>query len=506
MKFGFAVKYFIFIFSFIFSPSVGLSKNRNVILSIGSPTTDSRYYDDLKYPNDDASAVADFFGKNGWETFIIHDVTLDKLMLALGAIEEMSLSPEDQFILYFSGHGRMGNDNLRREQYLMLTDSIVGDLSLSQSVPFIANWMENSINPTRKALILSACNAAYKNIKNIKGSQVLGESYSFAILSASQPFGKAYESEQHKSCLFTHFFLKNLHASSGLVEGFDKARSEFMSYRNQYNDIASKKKHLFGQQPDLIDQLPHKTLSEAGVTSICINPEKCGGNEVAYFGVPQEYKGHVDLNGVSVKGSMKLDIKGWVTVNYTTDDGKSSSKLVKVEPGREYSLDSLIEMPEPENSIDFSFGYLSFLGHNFKSLGVSYKYRIGNIRPFVRGSLSESNYKVLEYGRKYDDENMLYKGEIGIELPRPIARINHRDFGFSSKIFGSYLYSQEKLDSFYFKDGKAWAMMPGLGIGGGLFLQSGFFEYGIDLNLTKYWNDSRKPSLLDLFFSVGGMW
>lgn len=490
---------FVFISFFVLNAPV---KARSILLSIGASNTDPKHYKPLKFANRDALRFSQTFERYGWNIEVIQDVTLDSLKAAFAKIEEMDLSYEDQFILYFSGHGRVGNDNLKGDQYLMLTDSLVGELSHIQSVKKIADWMENQLLSTKKALVISACNAGIKYLNKKGLSLPSSEGYSFAVLSASQPNGKAFESDDLNSCIFTDFLIKNLDNSGGLVEAFDKANDEFIRYKNEYNDKVKESKNIFGQRYEFIDQLPHKNLSESGVAKICINLAKCD-DKTPYIGIPADYKREVTLNDIRMMGSSKLDIDGWAKVTYTSKNGKKVKKSVKIEPGKEYALERLLEIEEPSHALSFSTGKLNFQNNSYRMSGLVYKYNFGDFRAYGKFLYGRENIKFREFEMEFDEENSVFKSDIGTEIPVPLFRYSHWDFSVAGRVFASYIYSHEKLDKFYFKNVEAWDSMSGVGLGMGLMAQNSLLEFMLAGDTSRHYSDIKKSTSIDVSMTFG---
>ena len=476
-----------------FNNSTLVAKGRNVIFSFSSPYNQMPGEDELRFSNRDSLRIKKFFESRGWESIHYTNASKKDLKEGLIKIKKMELDEDDQLIVYFSGHGKRLD-----KQYLLLADTSPHNLDNLHSVEGIAGIMDG-LRTARKALILSSCNSGNDRIPNLKGGSTDGSTYNFAIISASQPDGAAYESDELEGCIFTHFLLKSMEDSNvdSLVEAYQISSPQFDEWVSAHNKANAE------IPENIINQLPNVSIRMVGVSKILITRNQ--SNRGNFFPDPVKRVGGIGTASSKGVGS-KFDVDGVVRVMVRRADGRLISRLVKIEKNKDYDFNALMKMKEPDTSLTGGLGVVSINGNTVPEVHLTHKYQLDIFRSYLRVSRGMHNFTITEFDRKFNDEQYIYTLNAGMEYPCLLNTIGTRDIFFNMRSFASLLYSYEILDSMYFKDGYAFDFMGGLGFGVGLSVQHGNSELFIDSNLSGNMSDQHKIWTASISVGAGILW
>jgi hypothetical protein len=198
---------------------------KRIALLIGVSSYTSRAWSDLRFPRQDAAKVQTFLQRDGGFDEL-HVLTLAKQTTRKGIVKGLqwlkrrNLSSQDTVLVYVSGHGTVAQRRagLPLERYLVTSDSTRNVAKTGLALSVIRGHLQR-LPARRKAVILATCYIGQVRKKRkrarvkgqhsgAKGQYRLGwVSRSTLVLSAAGYMQPAYELEQLKGDVYTHFLL-----------------------------------------------------------------------------------------------------------------------------------------------------------------------------------------------------------------------------------------------------------------------------------------------------------
>lgn len=227
---------------------------RRFALVVGIREFDDGRFGPLRYPQDDAVAVAEALrGFDGIQLLIEkEDTGRSSILAALAELERKANKPGDTIVLYFSTHGSLarapGSGQL--ERYLVARDTRMDVLAeTGLRVADLTRALE-AMTSRRKLLILATCHSGLGKsqlddslsdvLASMKGHEPppLPEVSEATIILTACAFGEtARESEELKHDIYTYFLLEALRAGDRdrdaavtASEAHDYARAQTYAY------------------------------------------------------------------------------------------------------------------------------------------------------------------------------------------------------------------------------------------------------------------------------------
>lgn len=198
---------------------------RKFALVIGINTTQkSKYWNPLRYARKDAKRMAEALRRNAqFDRIALHNTpartTTKALKQAFRNLLSWVKSPDDTVLVYISSHGTVSRG---RKRFLVSSDT-TRKIALT-GLP--VEWIRKQLRKLRSrkiGLILAACYTGSSQSKSVKVPGYKGSNKpmrpirrdrAIQILSAASFAQPAFESNQFKSDVYTHYFLECFHKLS----------------------------------------------------------------------------------------------------------------------------------------------------------------------------------------------------------------------------------------------------------------------------------------------------
>jgi hypothetical protein len=329
---------------------------KRFFLSIGVDQYRDKFWRPLSFASKDAHDVAQYLEARfdgGWELTEAQtdDGFVDKadIMAAFDRLQEVNLNEQDTIVIYFSGHGTIGERydaaNLRRaiEKYMVTADTDAKKPEASGlSHQELFTWF-GQLKSRRKVFIFDSCyagsgksqlNANMLNLLAQQKAPFFREPFDPLVegsvfLSASAWGEEAREEPQLKNGIYTHY----------LLEGFDR---DF----NGDGAVSITEAHQYATQKVIQDtqgsQHPSLRMELVGNDPIIINGQRASGAPwlYAYEWLLREFQ--VEISGKKLgalgKGGLVVP-KGNQHLRVKNKQGKVLvDRYVEFQNGQEYPL------------------------------------------------------------------------------------------------------------------------------------------------------------------------
>ena len=473
-------------------------ESKRLLLSVGISEFHDSLWHPLKYAGKDANDIYDAFTslERPFETASLYTgrgekvLSLSDLRRAMQDFKLANQNPDDTVVVYLSSHGTVAYKNdgsLGR--YFITSDTDRSNLTeTALDYDELITWF-NGLRSEKKVLILAFCHSgvgksaltpqmkrALSMLKSPYFEEPVQErSQGSIILTASGWREPALEDPALKNDVYTHFLLK------GLDQDFNQDGAVSITEAHQYAAQATYK-HTRGRQR------PSAILELLGSDPILIKGEVRSRRFASLYSLV----GRLSDLMVSIDGKEAQSLEKGIMipegkVRLTIKDPKSqtivSDRVVRLEGGREYAVDSFLA-PSLPNSFTFGLTQFYMLNDDIRrsyvttdSMGYRASYRREQVFGVMGAELALSYFPSIRESfavdqNRFQQSRQLLTGDLLFTVSEKLRNISAGDGSkiYEGRLLGGLtgLMVERKIDSSGFVRPKEKTFSPGLKMGVGI--------------------------------------